>query len=160
MVARRRGCQTAAVPERWVSTPHSGQLRRRRSRHTAPEVLLRQALHAAGARFRLHRRLAPACTPDLVLPRHRVAVFVDGDFWHGCPQHGRSQPFTGPNAELWTAKIQRTRLRDQAATRAAEDLGWTVVRLWECRVRADPRSAAQTVLARSSARTTAPEGTG
>ena len=138
------------MPEGWVSTPRSAHLRRRPSRHTAPELLLRRALHAAGARFRLHRRLAPACTPDLVVPRHRIAVFVDGDFWHGCPRHGRHQPFTGPNAELWTAKMERTRQRDQTASRTAQDLGWIVVRLWECQVRADPPSAARAVLAQSN----------
>ena len=66
--------------------------------NTAPEVLLRQAVHAAGGRFRLHRRIAKGCTPDFVLPSRRVAVFVDGCFWHGCPEHGRKTPWTGPNA--------------------------------------------------------------
>lgn len=112
-----------------------------------PEVLLRKALHAQGVRFRLHRRLAPACTPDLVLPGRRVAVFVDGDYWHGCPEHGRRTPFTGPNAELWETKMQRNQDRDQAATATAERLGWTVVRLWECVIRASPTAAAQAVLA-------------
>ena len=58
--------------------------------------MLRQAVHAAGGRFRLHRRIAKGCTPDFVLPSRRVAVFVDGCFWHGCPEHGRKTPWTGP----------------------------------------------------------------
>jgi DNA mismatch endonuclease (patch repair protein) len=130
----------------WVSTSRGEHLRRRPSRHTTPELLLRRALHAAGARFRLHRPLAPACTPDLVLPRHRIAVFVDGDFWHGCPEHGRKRPFTGPNADLWTTKIQRTKQRDRAANETATKLGWIVVRVWECEVRADPNATALRVL--------------
>jgi DNA mismatch endonuclease (patch repair protein) len=77
---------------------------------------------------------------------------VDGDFWHGCPTHGRKRPFSGPNANLWTAKIQRTRQRDLVATKTAADLGWTVVRLWECEVRADPQAAASAVLVPCSRR--------
>jgi DNA mismatch endonuclease Vsr len=93
----------------WTSTPEWQHLARRKKVHTEPELLLRSALHAAGARFHLHRRLADGCTPDLVLPRHRVAVFVDGDYWHSCPVHGRQRPFTGPNAALWEEKMRRTR---------------------------------------------------
>jgi DNA mismatch endonuclease (patch repair protein) len=133
----------------WVSTERSGHLRGRRNRDTEPELLLRRALHAAGARFRLQRRLAPGCRPDLVLPRHRVAVFVDGDFWHGCPLHGRTH-FTGVNAPLWVDKINRNRQRDERATHLAELAGWTVVRVWECQVRADPIAAAREVLDHSA----------
>ena len=134
------------MAQQWVSTRAGAHLVGRRKTNTAPEVLLRKALHARGARFRLHRTLAPACTPDIVLPGRRVAVFVDGDYWHSCPQHGRRTPFTGPNAALWEAKLQRTKERDLAATATAQQLGWTVVRLWECQIRADPASAAATVL--------------
>ena len=119
--------------------------------NTAPEVLLRSALHAAGARFRLHPPLAKGCTPDLVLPRHRVAVFVDGCFWHGCPEHGRKTPWTGPNAALWAAKMARNRERDRRSTALAEEQGWTVVRLWECAVRSDGASGAAVVIAASCA---------
>ena len=98
----------------------------------------------------MHRRLAPGCTPDVVLPRLRIAVFVDGDYWHGCPIHGRKKPFTGPNAELWDQKMDRNRERDAHATSVAESLGWTVVRLWECRIRHDPGEAAEAVVSRES----------
>lgn len=132
----------------WTSTFDGRHLRNRRKAHTEPEVLLRKALHAVGARFRLHRRLAPGCTPDLVLPRHRIAVFVDGDYWHSCPRHGRKRPFTGPNATLWEQKMQRNIERDRRSTSIAEELDWRVVRLWECSVRADPSAAAEAVLTR------------
>jgi DNA mismatch endonuclease, patch repair protein len=135
----------APMPDQWVSTQSSGQLRGRRSRDTQPELLLRRALHAAGARFRLHRQLARGCTPDLVLPARRVAVFVDGDFWHGCPLHGR-KGFQGPNAALWEAKMARNRERDARSTRLAQEAGWVVVRLWECEVRQDPAQAVRRVL--------------
>jgi len=132
----------------WISTDRSAHLRGRRSRDTEPELLLRRALHAAGVRFRLQRRLTPGCRPDVVLPRHRVAVFVDGDFWHGCPTHG-PQDFSGPNAALWRDKLERNRQRDRQATIRAQGLGWTVIRLWECHVRADPAACAAAVMAGS-----------
>ncbi|MBV8542294.1 MAG: very short patch repair endonuclease [Pseudonocardiales bacterium] len=109
-------------------------------------MLLRSALHALGARFRLHRRIAPCCTPDLVLPRRGIAVFVDGDYWHSCPEHGRKTPFTGPNADLWAEKLRRNRERDSRSTKLAEEAGWTVVRVWECAVRADSLGVARDVL--------------
>ena len=137
------------MPESWVATPASRHLRGRRSRDTQPEILLRQALHRLGARFRLQRRLAAGCSVDVLLPRHRIAVFIDGDFWHGCPEHGRLTGFNGPNAELWEAKIRRTQERDERATAVAASAGWTVVRLWECEVRADPDAAARRVLGAS-----------
>ena len=94
----------------------------------------------------MHRKLTACCTPDIVLPGRRVAVFVDGCWWHSCPVHGRKRPFTGPNAALWEAKMARNRERDEHATAAAEELGWTVVRLWECEIAADPQAAARRVL--------------
>lgn len=137
---------TAPGAERWASTEASSHLRGRRNRDTVPEVLLRRALHASGYRFRLQRRIAAGCTADLVLPRWRVAVFVDGDFWHGCPQHHPSDRFGGPNAKLWRTKIARNRARDHRATTLAEQAGWRVVRVWECAVRDDPAAAARLVV--------------
>jgi DNA mismatch endonuclease (patch repair protein) len=81
-----------------------------------------------------------------VLPGSRVAVFVDGCWWHSCPVHGRKAPFTGPNAMLWEAKMIRNRERDAYATKTAKSLGWCVVRVWECEVEADPQAAARRVL--------------
>lgn len=133
--------------EHWIPTAASKGLSGRKSRDTAPEVSLRRALHALGARFRLHRRLQRACTPDIVLPGKGIAVWVDGCYWHSCPEHGRRKPFTGPNAAQWDAKMARTRARDGAATRTAESLGWVVVRVWEHEILNDPVAAAHRVLA-------------
>lgn len=130
----------------WVSTQQGQHLRRRRKVDTEPELLLRSALHSAGARFRLHRRLAPGCTPDIVLPGRRLAVFVDGDYWHSCPVHGRAAPFTGPNAALWEDKMRRNRERDARSTEIAQNLGWHVARVWECSIRNSPDVVAQCVL--------------
>lgn len=125
----------------WVRTAWSGGLSGRRSRDTAPEILLRQAVHHNGLRFRLHRTVLPRCTPDFVLPRHRLAVFVDGCFWHGCPEHGPRQ-FNGPNRERWAAKMEQNRTRDRTNNGRLDEAGWTVLRFWECAVRQDAERCA------------------
>lgn len=139
-----------AVGGQWVSTEKGGHLRGRRVRDTAPEVALRRAVHRLGLRFRLQRRLVPRCTVDFVLPRYGVAVFVDGCFWHGCPVHGPTV-FRGPNAPLWTKKIETNKARDRRNTEAIEAAGWTVIRIWECRIRADVEQAALSVAVRCAA---------
>lgn len=140
------------MTEGWVRTREGRHLANRRNTHTQPEIALRKALHAAGTRFRLQRRLAKGCTPDIVFPGPKVAVFVDGCFWHGCPTHGRKIPWTGPNAELWAAKMERNADRDRRSTSLAVDLGWTVLRVWECEVGRDGGKAAQRVLDQLSSR--------
>jgi len=137
----------------WVSTEKGMHLRGRRSRDTSPEITLRHAVHRLGLRFRLQRRVAPRCTADFVLPRHGVAVFVDGCFWHGCPIHG-PKAFRGPNAERWAEKIAANRSRDLRNNDAAQVAGWTVVRVWECEVRRDAVAAALRVAAACSGSTT------
>lgn len=119
----------------------------RRNRDTAPEVRLRKALFARGLRYRLHKRLEKGCTPDLVLARHRLAIFVDGCFWHGCPQHRRTS-FNGPNARLWEEKMRRNAQRDAHSTERAVAHGFQVLRLWECDVRERLEDTVNLVLAR------------
>ena len=133
----------------WVSTNAGRHLAGRKKVNTSPEVELRSAIHAAGGRFRLHRRIAKGCTPDIVLPGRRLAVFVDGCFWHGCPDHGRKTPWTGPNASLWAEKMRRNAERDERSTALAQEAGWEVVRVWECAVRTDPAGVARDLLARA-----------
>ncbi|GAA1225606.1 DNA mismatch endonuclease Vsr [Kitasatospora nipponensis] len=124
-----------------MRTAKSEHLKGRRTKNTAPEVALRSAVHRLGLRFRLQRRVAPRCTADFVLPRYHVAVFVDGCFWHGCPEHGPRE-FRGANAQLWAEKIATNKARDERNTEAARTSGWVVVRVWECEVRRDPNQAA------------------
>lgn len=104
-------------------------MRGNRSVDTRPEKALRSALHRRGFRFRKHRRPIPslACKPDVVFPRERVAVFVDGCFWHGCPDHGRV-PQT--NADWWTLKFARNQARDTRNTTILREAGWIVIRAW------------------------------
>jgi len=101
-----------------------------KGRDNALERSLRSELHRRGLRFRLHRRLLQGSrrSVDIVFPRARVAVFVDGCFWHGCPLHG-----TWPknNAEWWRAKIEANRARDRDTDDRLARQGWTVVRVWE-----------------------------
>jgi DNA mismatch endonuclease (patch repair protein) len=135
-----------SVPSPWQSTEAGRHLSGRSSKNTLPEVSLGSALHRLGLRYRKHVRLAKGCTPDLVLARHRLAVFTDGCYWHQCPEHGRTE-FNGPNAELWREKMARNKARDLRAIEIANGLGYTVVRVWECAVMRDPHTAALTVLA-------------
>lgn len=99
-------------------------------RETQPELRLRQALHAAGLRFRKDCRPAAdvRCTADVVFTRQRVCVFVDGCFWHGCPEH-----FVCPktNAAWWQEKIEDNRRRDHEKPAALRVQGWLVLRYWE-----------------------------
>ncbi|WP_285901692.1 very short patch repair endonuclease [Frankia sp. AiPs1] len=125
----------------WVPTEAGSHLRARRTKNTRPEVALRRAVHGLGLRFRLHQTIAPRCTPDFVLARWRLAVFVDGCFWHGCPVHGMKE-YRGPNAELWRQKMEANRTRDRRNDATLAEAGWTVLRIWECQVRRDVEEAA------------------
>ncbi|RSM83418.1 very short patch repair endonuclease [Amycolatopsis sp. WAC 01375] len=103
---------------------------KQRSRNTQIEVELRRALHAAGLRFRIHRRPLKGVRreADIVFGPTRVAVFVDGCFWHGCPEHA-TWPKT--NADFWRTKIETNRRRDLDTDRKFAEAGWLVVRIWE-----------------------------
>ncbi|MER7676529.1 very short patch repair endonuclease [Streptomyces sp. NPDC096934] len=138
-----------------MRTEEGEHLKGRRARDTAPEVALRRALHRLGFRFRLQRRVAPRCTADFVLPKHHLAVFVDGCFWHGCPQHGAHE-FRGPNASRWAEKIRTNQARDRRNNQAARDSGWQVIRIWECEIQKDSEAAAQRVAEATRPGTPAP----
>jgi DNA mismatch endonuclease (patch repair protein) len=98
-------------------------------RDTAPELALRSALHAEGWRFFVDRTVGGTrCRPDLSFPRLRVAVFVDGCFWHFCEVHAQ---LPRRNGDYWLDKLTGNRRRDAATTSRLEMAGWTVVRVWE-----------------------------
>jgi DNA mismatch endonuclease, patch repair protein len=100
-----------------------------RSRDTGPELAVRRLAHGMGLRYRVNARPIQQLrrTADLVFPRQRIAVFIDGCFWHGCPQHHR-QPRS--NADYWSAKVAMNRRRDGATDAALADAGWTTLRFW------------------------------
>ena len=106
-------------------------MRGNRRRDTLPERRLRSALHKAGWRFRVDLRLDTGegkVRPDIVFTRRRVAVFMDGCFWHACPEH-RQRPRA--NSQYWESKIRINVARDSSDTRSLEQAGWKVVRIWE-----------------------------
>jgi DNA mismatch endonuclease (patch repair protein) len=115
----------------WASSPGVRRsMQSNRSRDTAPELALRSALHRRGLRFRKHVRPIPGlrCTVDVLFPTERLAVFVDGCYWHSCPEHG-SYPIT--NGDWWRAKLAATRARDEHNTQTLANAEWTVLRVWE-----------------------------
>lgn len=119
----------------WPPTASSAASRRvmqaNRRRDTKPEVALRSALHRAGLRYRCDLRIdlvGGRVRPDVVFTRRRVAVFVDGCFWHACPEHG-TQPKA--NQQYWAQKLSRNVERDALNTALLVDSGWIVVRVWE-----------------------------
>lgn len=132
-------------PARWRSTELGLHLRGRKNADTSAELALRRALHGLGRRFRLQRRITPSARADIVFPGPRIAVFVDGCFWHGCPRHGRST-FSGPNAALWVQKLERNRRRDARALEEGAAHGWRVIRLWECGILENAVAAVDVVL--------------
>jgi DNA mismatch endonuclease, patch repair protein len=103
-----------------------------RRSNTKPEIALRSALHRQGYRFRKDLRLdldeGARARPDIAFTSRRVAVFVDGCFWHACPDHGRKPAV---NEWYWSPKLRRTMERDRAADAALSAAGWQVVRIWE-----------------------------
>lgn len=111
-----------------------------RGKNTRPELVLRQALHARGFRFRLHPKNVPG-RPDLVLAKHRAVVFVHGCFWH---RHEGCRYVTTPSTrpEFWKAKFEANVLRDRAVQTTLMDAGWRVATVWECALRKQDQVAA------------------
>jgi DNA mismatch endonuclease (patch repair protein) len=124
------------------SAAKSLEMSRLGRRDTRPELAIRSELHRRGLRFRVDR--APLAglrsRADIVFGPARVAVYVDGCFWHSCPQHA-TRPKA--NAEWWDRKLARNRERDRETDQALAEQGWTVVRIWE---HEDPVAAADRVV--------------
>jgi DNA mismatch endonuclease, patch repair protein len=124
------------MPERWrepfaSSAAAHERMSRLSRRDTGPELALRRELHRLGLRYYVHRRPLAGLRreADVVFPRAKVAVFVDGCFWHGCPDHGRRQHRT--NAWYWPEKIERNRERDRDTDAKLLTAGWIPIRVWE-----------------------------
>ena len=111
---------------------------------TKPEMAVRREIHGRGFRFRVDHPVRCAgrtIRPDIVFTRKRICIFVDGCFWHVCPEHGH-QP-SGINRDYWSAKLLKNVERDERQTRALTSDGWTVLRFWE---HEDPREIADEVV--------------
>ena len=112
----------------------SRMMRSIRGKNTMPEVQVRRALHAAGHRFRIHRKDLPG-TPDVVLPRYRIALQVNGCFWHR-HECSRGQRRPSSNVDYWWPKLERNRQRRIDTDAALSAAGWLVVTIWECELQA------------------------
>lgn len=125
-----------------------------RGRDTKPELALRRAVHALGLRYRVSIRPLPSIrrTADLVFTRAKVAVFMDGCFWHGCPEHHTK---SATNAEYWAEKVRRNRERDAETDRLLTEAGWKVIRVWE---HENPEASAHVIAAEVHGRSSAANG--
>lgn len=115
----------------WASSPSArATMRANRRRDTHPELRTRRLVHAAGLRYRVDARPLPSVNrrADMVFTRAKVAVFIDGCFWHSCPSHG-----TAPqaNAAFWQAKFASNRARDTETDSMLREAGWISLRIWE-----------------------------
>ena len=104
-----------------------------RGKNTKPELIVRKFLFSKGLRFRLHRKDLPG-NPDIVLPKYKTVVFINGCFWHG---HEGCKYYRLPksNVEFWESKITNNKNRDVLNEIKLKELGWRVIRIWECEIR-------------------------
>jgi DNA mismatch endonuclease, patch repair protein len=126
---KRPAVEVAVRPRESYPSLRSWTMSRIRSKNTKPEMAVRKVAHAAGLRFRLHRKDLPG-TPDLVFPSRSIALFVHGCFWHRHHCTHATSPAT--NADYWAAKFDRNVRRDARNASELRKLGWRCVRIWEC----------------------------
>jgi DNA mismatch endonuclease (patch repair protein) len=130
-IVLNKALKSGSMTSTWSTTAQIAyRMSRQARRDTRPEVAIRSMLHAAGQRFRVAYPVPDLtrCTIDIAFPRRRLAVFVDGCFWHDCPEHG-SRPKT--NADRWAAKLEANRTRDRRVETHLAERGWIVLRVWE-----------------------------
>lgn len=120
------------MSESWASSAGTrASMRANRSRDTKPELAVRRLVHAYGLRYRVDYAPLPSkkrSRADLVFTRARVAVFIDGCFWHGCPEH---HTVAVTNADYWQSKVESNRARDDRTNATLREAGWMVMRFWE-----------------------------
>ena len=116
----------------------SERMKRKPTKDSKPELRLRKAIYGLGFRYRLHRKDLPG-KPDIAFGPAKVAVFVDGCFWHNCPEHGT---IPKNNREWWLEKFQRNRERDTLKDEQLKEMGWLPVHVWE---HEDPDTAARNI---------------
>jgi DNA mismatch endonuclease Vsr len=122
--------------DRYTVDKRSDIMRRVRSRNTVPEQLLAKAFRTIGLSFRRHQ-VVQGTRPDFIFFESKVALFVDGCFWHGCLKCGRRSK---SNLPFWEAKVKANRRRDRRNSRALRSAGWIVLRVWEHLVRKNSQS--------------------
>ncbi len=113
-----------------------------RTKNTSIEIVLRKALYVKGIRYRVNRKDILG-KPDISIKKYKIAIFCDGDFWHG---RNFSENTVGTNKAFWIEKIQRNRERDLEQTIALRDAGWTVLRFWGSDIKKDPEAIANRII--------------
>lgn len=116
-------------------------------KNTKPELLIRKALHRLGFRYRLHVKVLPG-KPDLVLPKYKAIIFVNGCFWHQHDCHLFKWPST--RKEFWHAKIEGNKSRDIEAIKQLRSAGWRVLTIWECSLKGKTRLPEEVLISRVS----------
>jgi len=111
--------------------------------NTQPELLLRKALWAKGYRYRIHSKAVPG-KPDILVTKYKLAIFVDGEFWHGHNWADKKEKIKS-NRAFWIPKIERNIQRDEEINQQLESMGWTVIRLWEQHILKDLASCVLTI---------------
>lgn len=139
-----RGSLRRVGPPPPSSADAEARLKAQRTKDTGLERMLRSKLHRWGLRFRLHRPVpGTRRMGDLAFVRARVAVLVDGCFWHGCPDHGT---WPKANAQWWRTKIEANRARDRSTNELLAAAGWVVIRVWEHDLKTDPDQCAARIV--------------
>lgn len=136
--------QDRTTARSWASNPAvRARMQRQQTRDTQPELAVRRLLHAAGLRYRVDAPPLPTLRrrADVVFGPAKVALFVDGCFWHGCPDHGSRA--TRSNPTYWAEKVRRNRERDHNTDTLLEAVGWISIRAWE---HENPRDVAERVI--------------
>ncbi|MFB9474715.1 very short patch repair endonuclease [Nonomuraea salmonea] len=144
-------CGVGSSQASWASSEAvRASMKANRSRDTRPELALRRAVHALGLRYRVASRPLPELrrTADMVFTKAKVAIFMDGCFWHGCPEHHTSAV---RNSDYWAQKVARNRARDADTDQRLRRAGWVPIRIWE---HEDPNAAALKIQALVRARRT------
>lgn len=131
------------MPDVMTRDQRSRCMSRIRGRDTLPELAVRRLVWAKGLRYRTKSKLPGR--PDMVFSSARLAVFVDGCFWHKCPIHSVAPK---QHAEFWRVKINGNVQRDKRVTSELKRLGWSVMRIWEHRIEADPEAVGNRICAR------------
>jgi DNA mismatch endonuclease (patch repair protein) len=134
------------MPDFLTRRERSALMSRIRSKDTSPERTIRSMLHVAGYRFRKHLRKLPG-SPDIVFVSLKVAIFVDGDFWHGY----RFSKWKHKLSDYWVLKIENNRKRDKRVFARLRRNGWRVLRIWEHELKKTPKAAFERIVACLSA---------
>ena len=133
------------MPYRFVTSERRSKLMKRvKSSNTRPEIEMRKLLWSNGIRYRKNDNTLPG-RPDIAIRRQKIAVFVDGEFWHGFQWHTKKNKIEA-NREYWIPKIERTIERDRKNNELLEKLGWTVVRYWESEVRKNKQGCLENIM--------------